>query len=166
MYEDVPHHASDGLQHPGFRNINAATATEETIKAAFIVRFPAVRQTWAFLPATASGWRFPKSTAWRAASTRRSGWSRRDDTASPEFAKTVVDELLTKEKVVAVLGVCNTGVGLATIAQFQKAKVPLIVPVSTGTPLTKKFADAPENWIFRVSRRVTRSRRRSSWPMR
>jgi branched-chain amino acid transport system substrate-binding protein len=77
----------------------------------------------------------------------------RDDQANPEFAKKVVEELVTKEKVVAALGVCNTGVGLATIEIFQNAKVPLIVPVSTGTPLTKKFAGAPENWIFRVSPR-------------
>ena len=77
----------------------------------------------------------------------------RDDQANPEFAKKVVDELVSKDKVVAALGVCNTGVGLATIEAFQNAKVPLIVPVSTGTPLTKKFAGAPENWIFRVSPR-------------
>lgn len=77
----------------------------------------------------------------------------RDDLANPDHAKKVVEELLQKEKVAAVLGVCNTGVGLATIEMFQNAKVPLIVPVSTGTPLTKKFAGAPENWIFRVSPR-------------
>lgn len=77
----------------------------------------------------------------------------RDDQANPEFAKKVVDELINKDKVVAALGVCNTGVGLSTIEAFQNAKVPLIVPVSTGTPLTKKFATAPENWIFRVSPR-------------
>lgn len=77
----------------------------------------------------------------------------RDDQANPEFAKKVVEELITKDKVVAALGVCNTGVGLATIEFFQNAKVPLIVPVSTGTPLTKKYAGAPENWIFRVSPR-------------
>lgn len=77
----------------------------------------------------------------------------RDDQANPEYAKKVVEELITKDKVAAALGVCNTGVGLATIDSFQAAKVPLIVPVSTGTPLTKKFASAPENWIFRVSPR-------------
>jgi len=77
----------------------------------------------------------------------------RDDQANPEQAKAVVEELLKKEKVVAVIGVCNTGVGMATIDQFQNARVPLIVPVATGTPLTKKFADAPDNWIFRVSPR-------------
>ena len=77
----------------------------------------------------------------------------RDDQANPEYAKKVVEELIQKDKVVAAMGVCNTGVGLATIEAFQNAKVPLIVPVSTGTPLTKKFASAPENWIFRVSPR-------------
>ncbi len=77
----------------------------------------------------------------------------RDDQANPEFAKKVVEELVIKDKVVVALGICNTGVGLATIETFQNAKVPLIVPVSTGTPLTKKFAGAPENWIFRVSPR-------------
>lgn len=77
----------------------------------------------------------------------------RDDQANPEFAKKIIEEMVSKDKVVAALGVCNTGVGLATIDIFQNAKVPLIVPVSTGTPLTKKFANAPENWIFRVSPR-------------
>lgn len=77
----------------------------------------------------------------------------RDDTANPEYAKGVVDELIRKEKVVAALGVCNTGVGLATIESFQNARLPLIVPVATGTPLTKKFSGMPENWIFRVSPR-------------
>ncbi len=79
----------------------------------------------------------------------------RDDQGNPDVAKKVVEELLLKDKVVAALGVCNTGVGLATIEQFQNARVPLIVPVATGTPLTKKFAPpaAPENWIFRVSPR-------------
>ncbi len=77
----------------------------------------------------------------------------RDDQANPDYAKKVVEELIQKDKVVAAMGVCNTGVGLATIEAFQNAKVPLIVPVSTGTPLTKKFAGAPENWIFRVSPR-------------
>jgi len=77
----------------------------------------------------------------------------RDDRGTPEVGKQVVAEMLARDKVVAVLGICNTGVGLATIDLFQQAKVPLIVPVSTGTPLTKKFAGAPENWIFRVSPR-------------
>lgn len=76
-----------------------------------------------------------------------------DDQGNPEFGRKAIGEMLAKEKVAAALGVCNTGVGLATIDLFQAAKVPLIVPVSTGTPLTKKYADAPENWIFRVSPR-------------
>lgn len=79
----------------------------------------------------------------------------RDDQASPEVGIQVARELIEKEKVVATIGVCNTGVGLKTIDVYQTARVPLIVPVSTGTPLTQRFAPpaAPENWIFRVSPR-------------
>lgn len=76
-----------------------------------------------------------------------------DDQGNPEVGRKVVGEMLAKDGVAAVLGVCNTGVGLATIDLFQSARVPLIVPVSTGTPLTKKYAEAAENWIFRVSPR-------------
>lgn len=138
----------------GFGNINAATATEETIKVGVYCPFTGGSADMGI--SARNGIRLAISEINGMAggvNGKKIELVERDDTASPEFAKTVVDELLTKEKVVAVLGVCNTGVGLATIAQFQKAKVPLIVPVSTGTPLTKKFADAPENWIFRVSPR-------------
>lgn len=77
----------------------------------------------------------------------------RDDQANPETGKKIAEELIGKDKISAALGICNTGVGLASIETYQKAKVPLIVPVSTGTPLTKKFADQPEHYIFRVSPR-------------
>jgi branched-chain amino acid transport system substrate-binding protein len=77
----------------------------------------------------------------------------RDDQGNPDLGKGVAEELIAKEKVVATIGVCNTGVGLATIDAYQKAKVPLLVAVSTGTPLTKKYAAEPEHYIFRVSPR-------------
>lgn len=77
----------------------------------------------------------------------------RDDQANPEFGKKVAEELVGKEKVSATLGICNTGVGLASIEVYQNARVPLIIPVATGTPLTKKFAASPEHYIFRVSPR-------------
>ncbi len=76
-----------------------------------------------------------------------------DDQGNPEVGRQVVGEMLAKSRIAAALGVCNTGVGLATIDLFQNAGVPLIVPVSTGTPLTRKYAGAPANWIFRVSPR-------------
>ncbi len=79
----------------------------------------------------------------------------RDDQANPEMGKKVAEELVTKEKVSAVIGVCNTGVGMAALDTYQNAKVPLLIPVATGTILTKKFAPpaAPENYIFRISPR-------------
>ena len=77
----------------------------------------------------------------------------RDDLANPEAGKKIAEELVSKEKVVATIGACNTGVGLAMLEIYQNAKIPLIVPVATGTPLTKKFAGSPEHYIFRVSPR-------------
>lgn len=77
----------------------------------------------------------------------------RDDQANPEAGKKIAEELISKDKVSATLGICNTGVGLASIETYQKAKIPLIIPVSTGTPLTRKFAALPEHYIFRVSPR-------------
>lgn len=77
----------------------------------------------------------------------------RDDLANPEAGKKIAEELVSKEKVTATIGVCNTGVGLAILEIYQGAKIPLIVPVATGTPLTKKFAASPEHYIFRVSPR-------------
>ena len=79
----------------------------------------------------------------------------RDDQANPEVGKKLAEELITKEKVAAVIGVCNTGVGLASIETYQNARVPLLIPVATGTLLTKKFAPpaAQDNYIFRISPR-------------
>ena len=77
----------------------------------------------------------------------------RDDQGNPDTGKKIAEELVGKEKVSATIGACNTGVGMAMLETYQNAKVPLIVPVATGTPLTKKFATAPEHYIFRVSPR-------------
>ncbi len=77
----------------------------------------------------------------------------RDDQASPEVGKRIAEELTGADKVVATVGVINTGVGLASIKLYQKARIPLMISVSTGTVLTRKFAPpaAAENYIFRVS---------------
>jgi branched-chain amino acid transport system substrate-binding protein len=76
----------------------------------------------------------------------------RDDQASNELGAKIADEL-TKMKVAATVGIVNTGVGLASIDAYQKAKIPLLIAVSTGTSLTRKYAPpaAPENYIFRIS---------------
>lgn len=76
----------------------------------------------------------------------------RDDQAKPEVGAKIAAELV-RDKVVAAIGIVNTGVGLASIDAYQKAGIPLIVAVSTGTSLTRKYAPpaAAENYIFRVS---------------
>ena len=76
----------------------------------------------------------------------------RDDKANSEVGAKIAKEL-TQQKVAATIGIVNTGVGLASIDIYQKAKIPLLIAVSTATSLTRKYAPpaAPENYIFRVS---------------
>jgi branched-chain amino acid transport system substrate-binding protein len=77
----------------------------------------------------------------------------RDDQANPEVGGRIAQELIEKERVLATIGIVNTGVGLSSIDHYQKARVPLMIAVSTGTALTRKFAPpaAAENYVFRVS---------------
>jgi branched-chain amino acid transport system substrate-binding protein len=76
----------------------------------------------------------------------------RDDQASVPLGAKIADEFV-REKVTAVIGIVNTGVGLASIDAYQQATLPLLVAVSTGTALTRQFAPpkASENYIFRIS---------------
>jgi branched-chain amino acid transport system substrate-binding protein len=76
----------------------------------------------------------------------------RDDEAKNDVGAKIAQDF-TQQKVVAAIGIVNTGVGLASIDAYQKAKVPLLIAVSTGTSLTRKYAPpaAPENFIFRIS---------------
>jgi branched-chain amino acid transport system substrate-binding protein len=76
----------------------------------------------------------------------------RDDQANNELGGRIADEL-TRLKVVTTIGIVNTGVGLAPIDTYQKAKIPLMVAVSTGPVLTRRYAPpaSPANFIFRVS---------------
>ncbi len=76
----------------------------------------------------------------------------RDDEAKNDLGASIANDLV-RQQVVATIGIVNTGVGLASIDAYQKARIPLLVAVSTGTVLTKKFAppNAPENYIFRLA---------------
>jgi branched-chain amino acid transport system substrate-binding protein len=76
----------------------------------------------------------------------------RDDQASNELGAQIASEL-TQQKVVASIGIVNTGVGLASIDSYQQAHIPLMIAVSTGAQLTHKYAPpaSTENFIFRVS---------------
>lgn len=75
----------------------------------------------------------------------------KDDTADPDVGRKVSQDLV-KEKVVAAIGFCNTGVAMKAIDLFQDAKTPLIVPCATGTAVTAKYP-AAESYIFRVTGR-------------
>lgn len=76
----------------------------------------------------------------------------RDDKADDALGGKIAEEL-TRMQVAATIGIVNTGVGLASIDAYQKARIPLMIAVSTGTSLTRKYAPphAPENFIFRVA---------------
>lgn len=75
----------------------------------------------------------------------------KDDTGVPDVGLARSQELI-KDKVVATLGFCNTGVAMKALEVFQSSKTPLIVPCATGTPITAKYP-APESYIFRTSAR-------------
>jgi branched-chain amino acid transport system substrate-binding protein len=74
---------------------------------------------------------------------------RKDDQASPDVGFRLSQELVA-EKVVATLGFCNTGVAAKSLEVFQAAKLPLVIPCATGSPLTVKYP-GPESYIFRTS---------------
>ncbi len=73
----------------------------------------------------------------------------RDDEAKNERGVQIAQELINKEKVVALVGYINTGVALASERFFQEAKIPVMNNVATGSIVTHQFDDQPENYIFR-----------------
>src|SRR5262249_18479669 len=77
----------------------------------------------------------------------------RDDQATNERGAQVMQALLSSEKVVAVLGPTNTGVAKASYPYPEQAKVPVLVNVSAGAPITELFTDLPEKYLFRIGAR-------------
>ncbi len=75
----------------------------------------------------------------------------KDDQGNPDVGLKGSQEL-TQEGVIATIGFCNTGVAAKSLEVYQNAQMPLIIPCSTGTPLTTKFP-APQSYIFRTSAR-------------
>ena len=73
----------------------------------------------------------------------------KDDQSNPDTGLKLSQELVD-EKVVATLGFCNTGVAAKSLETFQTAKIPLVIPCATGSPLTSKYP-AAESYIFRNS---------------
>jgi len=77
----------------------------------------------------------------------------RDDEANPEKGEAAARELVEREKVEAMLGIANTGVGLVALKHFQQAKIPVIVNMAAGAPITQQFAppQVPDSYVFRLA---------------
>lgn len=75
----------------------------------------------------------------------------RDDQATNERGAQVMQDLISNERVVAVLGPINTGVALASYKYAQQAKVPLLINVSAGAPVNELFREFPDNYVFRIA---------------
>lgn len=75
----------------------------------------------------------------------------RDDEAKNERGGQIMQELLDKENVVAVLGPANTGVANASTQYTQQKKIPQIINVAAGAKVNEFFATNPENYIFRIA---------------
>ena len=75
----------------------------------------------------------------------------KDDQGNPDIGLKGAKELVAAG-VAATIGFCNTGVAQKSLEVFQNAKLPLIIPCATGTPLTTQYP-APESYIFRTSAR-------------
>jgi branched-chain amino acid transport system substrate-binding protein len=75
----------------------------------------------------------------------------RDDQATNERGAQVMQDLISNEKVAAVLGPINTGVALASYKYPMQAKIPLLINVSAGAPVNELFKDNPDNYVFRIA---------------
>jgi branched-chain amino acid transport system substrate-binding protein len=76
----------------------------------------------------------------------------RDDAATPDVGLKHAEDLVLKEKVVATIGFCNSGVAMKALDVFQKNQHPLLVPCATGSAITGKYP-AAESYIFRTAAR-------------
>lgn len=75
----------------------------------------------------------------------------RDDLGAPPKSIQNMTELIDNEKVDAVVGPANSGNALAWLHIPQQRKIPVVVPIATGTEITLRYAKEPQNYLFRVS---------------
>jgi branched-chain amino acid transport system substrate-binding protein len=74
-----------------------------------------------------------------------------DDETSPEVAAKNAARLISEEKTALVLGPANSGNALAMIPVMQEARKPLMLLTASATKLTRIYAGAPENYVFRAT---------------
>jgi branched-chain amino acid transport system substrate-binding protein len=75
----------------------------------------------------------------------------RDDQADNARGAQVMQDMISNEKVVAILGPTNTGVAKASYKYPEEAKIPLLINVSAGAPVNELFKDYPDNYVFRIA---------------
>lgn len=73
----------------------------------------------------------------------------RDDKATANEGVTSIKDLIDKEKVLALFGTANTGVGVAEAPIVQQSHIPWLIPVATGTKITEE--PGSPSFIFRLS---------------
>ncbi len=76
----------------------------------------------------------------------------RDDESKPERGVQIAQELINNEKIVAAVGIANTPVALAASRFYQEAKTPILIPVATGSIVSRQFLPPAhqQNYIFRI----------------
>lgn len=72
----------------------------------------------------------------------------RDDKADPETGVININDLIDKEKVLAVAGTANTPVSARQAAIINQSKVVWMIPIATGTVITQDTTATP-GYIFR-----------------
>ena len=75
----------------------------------------------------------------------------KDDQGNPDAGLKASQEM-SREAVFATIGFCNTGVAQKSLEVFQGARLPLVIPCATGSPLTSRYP-AADSYIFRTSAR-------------
>jgi branched-chain amino acid transport system substrate-binding protein len=75
----------------------------------------------------------------------------RDDQGTPPKSIQNMNELIDSEQVAAVIGPTNSGNAMAWLHIPQQKKIPVITHVATGSAITVRYANEPQNYIFRVS---------------
>lgn len=73
----------------------------------------------------------------------------RDDKANPDEGRKIAEDLVLGKKADFTIGLCNTGVALKSLDVFQNNKHLLMVPMTTGTAVTQKFAPK-DSYVFRM----------------
>ncbi|MCT9809607.1 ABC transporter substrate-binding protein [Acidovorax sp. Be4] len=75
----------------------------------------------------------------------------RDDLGTPPKSIQNMTELIDNEKVSAVVGPANSGNALAWLHLPQQKKIPVLVPIATGSEITTRYANEAQNYLFRIS---------------